>query len=317
MSIPTDDLRAHLARELDDLGPAPDLVGEAAARGAGVVRRRRALGGAALAVAAVVGGAAATGVFAGGSDPAPQQDLQVTDDRTTPPPPAWDPLADGHVTEREWERTVAEALSAALPNRYGAVAPVDSDFAVQMYGTAGGSPRLQLDVAASGWLRSENPRGYRQDQSCAAINHARELYSCREVAFGDGWFAIVATDLTPPGNRSYAAGERVEIPPYDPEHVPEDWTFGTELHLMNEGVSFRMGVSELGWDEISGNDLPGITDEELLASAQDPAFLRMVEVGVQWWYDDPGPDPYLDPDTGEEVPTLTGEGQQTPPQFPS
>ena len=166
----------------------------------------------------------------------------------------------------------------------------------------------------SGWHRSEDPQRYRQDQSCAAINAARELYSCHEVEFGDGWFAIVATDLVPPGNRSYAEDERVEIPPYDPDNIPEDWTFATELHLMNEGVSFRMGVSELGWDGLSGNDLTGITDAELLAAAQDPAFLAMVEVGVQWWYDEPDPEPVeID---GEQIPIMTGKGQQVPPTFP-
>ncbi len=315
MSIPTDELRAHLARELDDLGPGPDLVREAAARGASAVRRRRALAGGALAVVAVVGGAATTGLLAGGDDARPDQDLPVAEDTTPPPPPAWDPLADGHVTSAEWRRAVAEALSAALPDRYGSVAPVESDFDVQMYGTADGDPRLQVDVQTSGWHRSEDPLRYRQDQSCAAIIQARELYSCQQVEFGDGWFAIVATDLLPPGNRSYGEGERVEIPPYDPDDIPQDWAFATELHLMNEGVSFRMGVGELGWDELSGNDLAGITDQELLDAAQDPAFLAMVEVGVQWWYDAPRPEPVEI--EGEQIPVMTGKGQQVPPTFPS
>lgn len=314
MSIQTDELRAQLARELDEIGHWPDLVPVAVARGASAVRRRRVLGGATLAVAAVVGGAAATGMLAGGSDAEPdRQGVPIAEDST--PPALWDPLADGRVTPGEWRRTVAEALTVALPGRYGTVAPIDSDFDVQMYGTAGGDPQLQLDVHTAGWHRSEDPQRYRQDQSCAAINQARELYSCDEVAFGDGWFAVVATDLTPPGNRSYAENERVEIPPYDPEHIPEDWTFGTELHLMNEGVSFRVGVSELGWDEISGNDLPGITDQELLAAAQDPAFLAMVEAGVQWWYDEPDPEPVEI--EGELIPVMTGKGQQIPPTFPS
>ncbi|MDZ5619880.1 hypothetical protein [Nocardioides bizhenqiangii] len=314
MSIPTDDLRTHLARELDDLGPGPDLVAEAAARGASAVRRRRALGGATLAVAAVVGGVAAVGLLAGGDDARPaKEDLPIAEDSTPPSP--WDPLADGHVTEQEWDRTVSEALSASLPDRYGTVAPIQTDFDVQMFGTQGGDPRLQLNVRASGWHRSEDPQAYRQDQSCAAINQARELYSCHEVAFGDGWFAIVATDLLPPGNRSYAEGERVEIPPYDPDNIPEDWAFATELHLMNEGVSFRLGTGELGWDGISGNDPAGITDQELLAAAQEPAFLEMVEVAVQWWYDEPAPEPVEI--EGELIPVMTGKGQQVPPKFPS
>lgn len=80
-------------------------------------------------------------------------------------------------------------------------------------------------------------------------------------------------------------------------------------------MSARLGFSELGWDELSGNDLPGITDEEMLAIAQDPAFLELVRVGVQWWYDQPPPEP-IEID-GEIVPTLTGKGQQVPPKFPS
>jgi hypothetical protein len=313
MSIPTDELRAHLARELDEIGPGPDLVPAAAARGATALRRRRTVAGAALAVAAVAAGTAAAGLLQPGDAPAGREDLQLAPDPTPPNP--WDPLADGHVTEAEWKRAVSEALTAALPGRYGTVAPIDSAFDVQMYGTAGGDPQLQLDVHAAGWHRSEDPQAYRRDQSCAAIDRARELYSCDEVAFGDGWFAVVTTDLTPPGNRSYGENERVEIPPYDPDHIPEDWTFGTELHLMNEGVSFRMGVGELGWDEISGNDLPGISDQELLAAAQDPGFLAMVEVAVQWWYDEPDPVPVeID---GEQIPTMTGKGQQIPPTFPS
>ncbi len=315
MSNPTDELRAHLARELDDLGPTPDLVGEAATRGASVVRRRRALAGGALAVAAVVGGVAATGLLAGGDDARPDNDVPFAEDSTaSPPAPAWDPLADGLVNGQEWKRTVSEALSAALPDRYGAVGPIDTDFDVQMYGTAGGDPRLQLAVRTAGWHPSQDPERYREDESCAAILAARELYSCAETEFGDGWFAVVTTDLLPPGNRSFAAGERTEIPPYDPENIPEDWAFATELHVMNEGVSFRMRVDELGWDELSGNEQAGITDQELLDAAQDPAFLTMVEVGVQWWYDEPRPEP-LELD-GELIPVMTGKRQQTPPTFP-
>jgi hypothetical protein len=289
-------------------------VAEAATRGAGVVRRRRALGGATLAVAAVVGGVASTALLAGGDGAEPdRQEVPVAEDGTPPDP--WDPLADGRVTRAEWERSVSEALSAALPERYGTVGPVDTDFDVQMYGTAGGDPRLQLTVRTAGWHRSEDPQRYRQDQSCAAITQARELFSCHQDEFGDGWFAVVTTDLLPPGNRSFAEGERVEIPPYDPDNIPEDWAFATELHVMNEGVSFRMRADELGWDEVSGNDPAGITDAELLAAAQHPAFLEMVEIGVQWWYDEPAPEPIEI--EGELIPVMDGKGQQLPPKFPS
>lgn len=318
MSIPTDDLRASLARELDDLGPGPDLVVDAATRGAASLRRRRALAGATLAVAAVAGGSVVAGLL-GSDDPAARPDSPpaATDPTSPAPPPAWDPLADGHVTEQEWNRAVSEALTAALPQRYGTVAPIESDFDVQMYGTEGGDPRLQMSVHASGWLRaSEDPRGYRQDKSCEAIDRARELFSCDQVAFGDGWFAVVTTDLLPPGNAGpFEEGERVTIPPYDPDNIPEDWSFGTVLTVMNEGVQLELSPSELGWDEISGNDPAGISDAELLAAAQTPEFLRMVEVAVQWWYDEPDPEPLVI--DGEEIPPLGNyKKQQIPPTFP-
>jgi hypothetical protein len=69
MSIPTDELRTHLARELDELGPGPDLVPAAAARGATALRRRRTVAGAALAVGAVAAGTLATAVLQPGDAP--------------------------------------------------------------------------------------------------------------------------------------------------------------------------------------------------------------------------------------------------------
>lgn len=314
MTIPTDDLRARLARELDELGPGPDLVGAAVARGAGVVRRRRVAAGAALAVAAVGGGATLTAVLQPDDDTPRKDEDQVASD-TTPSTPAWDPLADGKVTEDEWRRAVSEALTASLPDRYGTVAPIRSDFDIQMFGTEAGTPPLQADVIVSGWHRSEHPVRYR-DHTCAAIEAARELYSCSEVEFGDGWLAVVTTDLLPQDNAgSFEEGERVEIPPYDPDNVPEDWAFATAVQLVNQDVYVELGVAELGWDGIAGNDRAGITDDELLAVVQTPEFLDLVEVGVQWWYDAPESAPIEW--NGQVVKPLTGKGQQVPPAYPS
>lgn len=309
MSIDTDDLRARLARELDDIGPAGDMAGAAASQGAHVVRRRRVAGGATVALAAAAIAGIAVAGLPGSSDPAPPPRNDVASD-TTPsePEPGWDPLADGHVTRAEWTRAVGETLSAVLPERYGSVAPIDTDFDVQMFGTEGGEPRLQLDLDVSGWHRSEHPVRY-QDHTCAAIDAARELYDCSEVSFGDGWHALVETGLLPPGNAGpFEEGERIEIPPYDPDNIPADWTFGTEVHLFNEDVSVRLGYSELGWDEISGNDHPGITDDELLAAVQAPEFLELVGVGVQWWYDAPRP--------GAGSLVIDAKQQQVPPAVP-
>ena len=316
MSIPTDELRAHLARELDDLGPEPDLVREAAARGASVVRRRRALGGGSPR-------RRGRGRRRGRDRPVGRAATTLAPSRTCrsprtrrAPPPAWDPLADGHVTRAEWKRVrvrgaqrrAAGQVRHRRPDRH---ATSTSRCTAPPAATRGSSS----PSGRAGWHRSEDPLRYRQDQSCAAINQARELYSCQR---GRVRRRLVrrssTTDLLPPGNRSYAEGERVEIPPYDPDDIPEDWAFATELHLMNEGVSFRMRADELGWDELSGNDLAGITDQELLDAAQDPAFLAMVEVGVQWWYDEPRPEPVEI--NGELIPVMTGKGQQVPPTFP-
>lgn len=316
MSISTDDLRTRLERELDDLGPAPDVLPAATLVGAARLRRRRALAGSALGLVAVAGGVVAVGAL-GGADPATERRGSVATDPTAPAPRP-DPLADGTVTPAEWNATVRAALADVLPERYGAVSvlPRQSQV-VQYWGTAGGDPRLQLDVHVAGWLRSDDPSRREQDQGCAGLQQARELHDCAEASFGDGWLAVATVDLLPPGNgRTLAEGERLTLPPHDPENPPEGWSWGTVLTVMNDGILVEVGVAELGWDGVEDNGPPGISVEELVALAQAPAFQDLLEVGARWWYDEPDPAPYIDPATGEEVPTITGDDQQVPPFLP-
>lgn len=315
MSISTDDLRSRLDRELDELGPIPDVLPAATRVGASRLRRRRALAGSALGLAAVAGGVVAVGVL-GGADPGERPGSVATDPPAPAPRP--DPLADGTVTPAEWNETVRATLAEALPGRYGDVdvLPRQSQV-VQYWGTAEGDPRLQLDVHVAGWLRSEDPSRREQDQGCAGLQQARELHDCAEATFGDGWLAVATVDLLPPGNGgTLAEGERLTLPPHDPENPPEDWSWGTVLTVMNDGIRVEVGVAELGWDGVADNGPPGISVEELVALAQAPAFQELLEVGARWWYDEPEPAPYIDPATGEEVPTLTGEDQQVPPYVP-
>ncbi len=316
MNISVDDLRGQLERELDDLGPAPDVLPAATRIAATRLRRRRALAGASLAMAAVVGVAVAVGALSG-TDPAAERRGDVATDPSTPAPRP-DPLADGTVTPAEWKETVRSTLASVLPERYGEVRVLPrAPHVVQYWGTDGGEPQLQLDVNVAGWHRSEDPSRRERDKGCAGLQQARELHDCAEATFGDGWLAVATVDLLPPGNGgSLAEGERLTLPPHDPESPPEDWSWGTVLTVMNDGVQVEVGVSELGWDGVEDNGPPGIGVDELVALAQQPAFLELVEVGARWWYDEPEPAPYIDPETGEEVPSITGEDQQVPPHVP-
>lgn len=316
MSISVDDLRSRLERELDDLGPAPDVLPAATSVGASRWRRRRALAGTTLGLAAVVGGAVAVGVL-GAADPNAERRGSVATDPSSPAPPP-DPLADGRVTQAEWDETVRASLASVLPARYGGVSVLPrAPQVVQYWGTDGGEPRLQLDVHVAGWLRSEDPARREREKGCAGLQRARELHDCAEATFGDGWLAVATVDLLPPGNGgSLAEGERLTLPPHDPDNPPDDWSWGTVLTVMNDGVLVEVGVSELGWDGVEDNDPPGISVDELVAVAQEPAFQDLLEVGVRWWYDEPDPEPYVDPATGEEVPSLTGDDQQVPPFLP-
>ena len=320
MTIPTDDLPVHLRlrleRELDALGPTPDHVGPATVHGARVVRRRRLSLGAVALTALVAAGAGSVAWLGGGSSAGPEPAAPIATDpvaregETTPP----DALADGRVTAQEWTGAVSQALTDALPGRYGPVTPISTDFDVQMFGTEGGDPRLQASLSVNGWHRAEHPVRY-GDHTCAAINALRELWSCTDARFGDGWQAVVTTDLVAPGNAGpFTEGERVEIPDHDPDDVPDDWMFGTVLTVVNDDVVAELRVDQLGADGLSGNDPAGISDDELVALAQDPAFLDLLRVGVQWWYDQPRPR-YVVHD-GERHPVMQGWKQQVPPRYP-
>lgn len=321
MTIPTDDLpvllRHELERELESLGATVDQVGPATIRGERVVRRRRLTAGALVLTTAVLAGVGSAVWSRGEPSTVPNRTAPIATDpdaHTPDPAPRFDPLSDGRVTRREWDRAMSEALTAALPDRYGTVSPVSTDFAVQMYGTEGGSPRLEANLAVNGWLRVERPVRY-DDHTCAAINAMRELYACSEERFGDGWLAVVTTDLVAPGNSGpFLEGERVEIPPFDPDDIPDDWSFGTVLTLMNDDVVAELRVMPLGADPLAGVGPAGITDPELLALAKDPEFLELVRVGVQRWYDVPRPK-YVVHD-GKRVPVFDGTKQQSPPRFP-
>ncbi len=315
MSISTDELRAGLDRELDLLGPGPDLVPTATARGVVRVRRRRAMAGAALAVVAVAGGALATGVVGGGAEPGGDRGRAPIASDPSPTKAEAGALDDGHVTPGEWNEVVRSTLERVLPSRYGAVTMLPTDpVRADLFATAGGRPQLQAHVGIQGWLKVEDPSRRFDDQSCAAINQARELHDCAEAAFGDGWFAVATVDLLPPGNGgTLAEGERLELPEHDAANPPEDWSYGTVLTVMNEGIRAEVYVSELGWDGIEDGGPPGISVEELVAVAQEPAFLDLLEVGAQWWYDRPPPAAMVDPDTGEEIPSIEVADQQRPP----
>lgn len=314
MSISTDDVRSRLERELDELGPAPDVLPAATRVGASRLRRRRALAGSALGLTAVVG-VVAVGALSG-TDPDAERRGSIATDPSEPARP--DPLADGTVTPAEWKEAVRTTLAAVLPGRYGDVRVLPKeDGTVQYWGTTGGDPQLQLDVHVAGWMRSDDPARRERDQGCTGLNRARELHDCAEASFGDGWLAVATVDLLPPGNGgSLAEGERLTLPPHDPDNPPEDWSWGTVLTVMNDGIRVEVGVAELGWDGVADNSAPGISMEELVALAQAPAFRELLEVGARWWYDEPEPAPYIDPATGEEVPSITGEDQQVPPFVP-
>ncbi|KRA38701.1 MULTISPECIES: hypothetical protein [unclassified Nocardioides] len=314
MSISTDEFRARLDRELDLLGPGPDLVPAATARGVVRVRRRRAMAGAALAMVAVAGGVLATGVVGGGAEPGGDRGHAPIANDPSPPTTEPGPLDDGHVTASEWNETVRSTLAQVLPARYGAVTMLPTEPGrVDLFATAGGLPQIQARIGVFGWLKEEDPSRRFVEQGCAAINQARELHDCAQASFGDGWFAVATVDLLPPGNRGFAEGERIELPSHDPANPPEEWSYGTALTIMNDGIRAELNVSELGWDEVEDNGPAGISVEELVALAQEPAFLEMLRVGAQWWYDRPATAPIVDPDSGREIPSLTGDDQVRPP----
>ena len=92
MSPTTEQLRARMAAELDELGPMPDLSARAARQGGRILRRRRIAAGSLLGVAGI-GGCSLLGAVAAGA--LPGSDGRVADHPTlspTPRPPSPDVL---------------------------------------------------------------------------------------------------------------------------------------------------------------------------------------------------------------------------------
>ncbi len=263
MSPITEDLRARLTAELDQLGPMPDLAPQAARAGARVLRRRRLAAGSALGVAAVGGGG-----FAASLGDGSRSDSVVTDPSGSPSVAApVDPMADGTVTTEEWHEAVRGTLESLLPARYGAVttAPAERSRA-QLFTTAGGDPRLQIGLGVGGRDATD-----KTSWSCASQSEARPLLTCAEAELADGWRAVATTELT-------GATSDGGAPAY-----------GTALLFVNDGVFFQLSAAELGWDGLEPNGPANLTAQELVDLASTPAFLEMVRVGVEWRLDQPEP----------------------------
>ena len=246
MTSTTEQLRARLSDELDDLGSMPDLAPAAARAGTRILRRRRLAAGSALGVAAVGGGMLVVGQ--GDADPDNPAAVDMTDTAT----PAADPMADGTVTTEEWHETVRGTLEGVLPARYGTVAtaPAERNRA-QAFTTSGGDPRLQVWAAVQGSVGSEAATS-----SCADIGRARDLLTCEEAHLADGWFAVATTELAP------ATGDG-GAPAYS-----------TVLEFMNDGVYFQLHANELGWDGIEPNGPAGLTARELVDLASTRSSWR-------------------------------------------
>ena len=88
MSPTTEQLRSRMARELDELGPMPDVSRTAAREGARVLRRRRLAAGSLIGVAGV-GACSLLGAVAAGA--LPGSDGRVADDPTPSPVPSVGP----------------------------------------------------------------------------------------------------------------------------------------------------------------------------------------------------------------------------------
>lgn len=263
MSPTTEQLRRRIDAELDDLDPIPDLSGAAARAGRVRLRRRRLAGGSLLGVAAV-GSGLAVGQVLTGSDP--DRTTPTATDRTQGPdgPSTPDPLADGRVTTAERDEAVRAGLEAVLPERYGAVSVLPKvRHEIQMFGTAGGDPQIRIALATSG--RTGDTSSDEQDWSCASQEAARPILSCAEAELGNGWFAVATTEL---------AGATEE-----PGSTP---TYGSALLVLNDGVWSELAVSDLHWDGRSENQPAGLDAEEMIAMAQDPAYLDMLRVDAAW-----------------------------------
>lgn len=263
------EIRDRLQGELDQLDLTGNLAPAALAQGRTRRRRRRAaLATTALAAAAVGGTLLANTALGGGEgDPARDGDLVATAPSSAPAvDPAAEALADGSVSTKEWNEVLRATFEQLLPDRYGAVRTMEyQPHRLQQFATAGGKPRLQLDLTVQG--RQEDAENDPSDWSCAAQDAARGLLDCAEAELGNGWFAVATSERTA-GDAPNADGGAD--------------TYGTALLVMNEGVWVELGAEELGWDGLQENGEAGITPQELIAMAQDPALLRAVEAGVTW-----------------------------------
>lgn len=265
MSPTTAHLRRRIDAELDELDPIPDVSAAAARAGRARLRRRRLAGGSLLGVAAVGGGLAVGQALTGSG---PDRSTRTATDPSEGPdaPSAPDPLADGRVTTAERNEAVRSGLEAVLPPRYGAVSVLaKARNEIQMFGTAGGDPQVRIALATSGRARADDTSADETDWSCASQSAARPILTCAEARLGDGWFAVATTE------RAGATEEPGSTP-----------TYGSTLLVLNDGVWSELAVSDLHWDGRSENRPAGLDAEEMIAMAQDPAYLDMLEVDTAW-----------------------------------
>lgn len=268
MSPTTETLRRRIDTELDALEPMPDLTAAAARAGRSRLRRRRLAGGSLLGVAALGGGLVAGGALTGAE---PGRTPPTASDPTGTPagpagPAAPDPLDDGRVTADERNEAVRAGLEAMLPGRYGTVTTLPKvENRIQMFGTDDGSPRIQVALVTQGRPRGDDFSLDDTDWSCDGQGRARPILSCAEADLGGGWLAVAINE------RTGATEEPGSTPAY-----------GSSMLVMNAGVWSELSVSELGWDGLGLNRPAGITAQELVAMAQDPAYLDMLEVDAAW-----------------------------------
>ncbi len=265
MSPTTDTLRRRIDAELDVLEPMPDLTTAAVRAGRTRLRRRRLACGSLLGVAAVGGGLVA-GLALTGSEPDRSTPAAVDPSGPTQGPVGHDPLADGRVTTEERDEAVRAGLEAVLPARYGAVSVLAKERnRIQMFGTSGGQPPIQIAVATNGRQRAGVTGPDETEWSCASQGEARRILSCAEASLGNGWFAVAVNE------RADATEEAGSTP-----------TYGSSLLVLNDGVWSELSISELGWDGYVENEPAGITAQEMFEMAQDPAYLEMLKVDAAW-----------------------------------
>jgi hypothetical protein len=268
MSPTTEHLRRRIDTELDDLAPMPDATGVAVRQGRARLRRRRLAGGSLLGVAAI-GGGVAVGVALTGPEPARPHHTVADPSGEPTRASAPDPLADGRVTVDERDEAVRAGLETLLPERYGSVVLLPrSTHEIQMLGTEDGQPQLKFWLATQGRSRGEETSRDEADWSCSSQGQARPILTCEEAQLGDGWFAVAVTERSGPTDEPGSTA-----------------TYGTSLLLMNDGVWSELSVVDRHWDGASENEPAGLGAGELIAMAQDPAYLDMLEVDAAWQVD--------------------------------